>query len=124
MANKTFTINDLQLSTTAKTKGIDNTIPTHLRRNAYYITCVLNQLLQECDFTLTSGYRCPELNKLVGGVKNSKHIECLAVDIVPANVTLDQFKNLLEIRNRYYYDIDKILMYPNKNYLHVSFKKL
>ncbi len=32
-------------------------------------------------FIITSGYRCPEYNELVGGVKNSAHTKGLAADI-------------------------------------------
>lgn len=31
---------------------------------------------------ITSGYRCKELNKIVGGVANSRHINALAADLV------------------------------------------
>jgi len=31
--------------------------------------------------TITSGYRCPDHNKAVGGAKNSRHLEGIAVDI-------------------------------------------
>ena len=30
---------------------------------------------------ITSGYRCPELNRAVGGVKNSQHLQGEAADI-------------------------------------------
>ncbi|WP_081624364.1 D-Ala-D-Ala carboxypeptidase family metallohydrolase [Proteiniphilum acetatigenes] len=32
----------------------------------------INEL--EIDFRITSGYRCPELNKAVGGVDSSHHL--------------------------------------------------
>lgn len=32
---------------------------------------------------VTSGYRCPELNRAVGGRPNSRHVLALAIDVVP-----------------------------------------
>ena len=34
---------------------------------------------------INSGYRCPKYNELVGGSKNSQHLESAAADIVSAN---------------------------------------
>jgi len=43
--------------------------------------------LAETPFVITSGYRCPQHNEEVGGVKDSAHVLGLAVDIaVPNNV--------------------------------------
>lgn len=45
-------------------------------------------------FKITSGYRCPEHNKKVGGVANSSHIDGSAVDIYCDNDS-DRFKIIL-----------------------------
>jgi len=37
---------------------------------------------------VNSGYRCPALNSVVGGVVNSRHMLALAADVVPLNMTL------------------------------------
>lgn len=36
---------------------------------------------------ISSGVRCPALNKAVGGAKNSQHVKCEAVDFVLVNPT-------------------------------------
>lgn len=40
--------------------------------------------------TITSGYRCPELNKRVGGSPTSAHLKGLAADIVPDSCTTQE----------------------------------
>jgi len=43
--------------------------------------------LSGVPFVITSGYRCPKHNQEVGGVKDSTHVNGLAVDIaVPDNI--------------------------------------
>ena len=37
--------------------------------------------IAKIPFTILSGCRCPERNKLVGGKANSSHLRCLAADI-------------------------------------------
>ena len=37
---------------------------------------------------VNSGYRCPPLNTLVGGVPTSRHMLALAADVVPVGITL------------------------------------
>ena len=79
-----FTISELTASATALREGIDNR-PTE---SAYHLLHVLvEQLLDPIreawgePIVVSSGYRCKELNALVGGVKNSHHMLGCAADI-------------------------------------------
>lgn len=50
---------------------------------------------------VTSGYRSPEHNKHVGGVKNSTHVLGIAADIQPKDLNdLDELYNLVEKFNK------------------------
>lgn len=79
-----FSIEELTYSATAERHGIDNTpdvcIVDNLRR---LVASILDPLREEYGFpiVINSGYRCQKLNKIVGGVKNSAHIDGRAVDI-------------------------------------------
>lgn len=55
----------------------------------FTLFCVLEFIRHLCGFPIriTSGARCPELNELVGGVKNSRHLCCRAADIAPHRVS-------------------------------------
>lgn len=76
-----YTINDYCYSATARFKGIDNRIPQRLLKNAYYTLDCINDVASYVEgFRLTSGYRCPELNKAVRGASRSKHLDALAFD--------------------------------------------
>ena len=79
-----FTISELTASATALREGIDNR-PTE---SAYHLLHVLvDQLLDPIreawgePIVVSSGYRCKELNALVGGAKNSHHMLGCAADI-------------------------------------------
>lgn len=61
---------------------------------------------------ITSGYRCDELNKLVGGAQNSQHIEGRAVDFMCNNRDL-----VIEVIN--YLPFDQFIIYDS--FFHVSF---
>jgi len=39
---------------------------------------------------ITSGFRCEELNKAVGGVKTSQHMFFRAIDFIPKGMDLDE----------------------------------
>ena len=65
---------------------------------------------------ITSGYRSPEVNKLVGGSPNSNHLTGCAVDI---RVTgMEQAKQYAEILRKYadesHQDFDEILIEKNR----------
>ena len=64
---KYFTVAEFVKSDTADKRGIDNRLPKELLPNA--------------GIYINSGYRCPELNKAVGGVDGSFHLTGCAADI-------------------------------------------
>ena len=88
-----FTLEEMVRSQKAVRKGIDNT-PTEAQIKNGKRLCVL--LLEPARASLwrladrevfmhtDSGFRCPELNKEVGGSETSKHLDFLAADEVPA----------------------------------------
>lgn len=42
----------------------------------------------ECPLIVTSGYRCPDLNKAVGSTEHSQHLLCEAADFIPVDLDL------------------------------------
>ena len=81
---KYFTIAELCNSDTADRRGIINRIPKDLLPNVQgLIDNVLDPLREWYGkpIYVNSGYRCPELNKAVGGVENSFHVSGCAADI-------------------------------------------
>lgn len=82
--SRNFTLEELCASNTAKAKGIKN------QPGAQEIVCLTSltqhvlQPLREWwgkPIVIASGYRCPELNRAVGGVQNSQHMKGQAVDL-------------------------------------------
>lgn len=81
---KYFTIAELTKSDTADRKGINNRIPKELLGNAQNLIDKVLDPLREWygkPIYVNSGYRCPELNRAVGGVPNSFHLTGCAADI-------------------------------------------
>lgn len=82
-----FTVVDLIESTTADHLGIDNQPNDEIREELELTVCKVNliSLIARAYGTtirVTSGYRCERLNKALGGVKNSLHMQGRAVDFV------------------------------------------
>ena len=100
----------------------------------------LTRLAQFCErvrqiigvpMTITSGVRCPKLNKKVGGVETSDHIKLLAVDFVPSRIKLKtafdkirnsklDYKQLILEKNTWIHvsigDKQEALIYDGKKY--------
>ena len=85
---KYFSLAEFINSATAKRLNIDNTptfeIVDNLNRLADYLDAIREKLGR--PILVTSGYRCPILNKAVGGVANSQHQKGLAADLVCADM--------------------------------------
>lgn len=85
---KYFSLAEFIKSATAKRLSIDNTptfeIVDNLNRLADYLDGIREKLGK--PISVSSGYRCPVLNKAVGGVANSQHQKGLAADLVCADM--------------------------------------
>jgi len=78
-----FKMAEFGVSATASAKGISNVIPEYVKPAIRSL--VLDLLQPICDATgwhdlINSGYRSPEVNKLVGGVPTSQHLKGEAAD--------------------------------------------
>ena len=85
---KYFSIKELTASTTAKSMGIDNTpTPEVVGNLTALVESVLDPLRERYGrpIIVNSGYRCPRLNKAVGGAKTSQHVTGEAADIYVAD---------------------------------------
>lgn len=69
---------------------------------------------------ITSGYRCPQVNRLVGGVDNSQHMSGCAADFHVMGFTPSvMYEVFLFIFNTMEYD--QLIYYRRKNIIHVSY---
>ena len=67
---KHFTMNEMTRSATAKRKGINNNPSPQVMQNITQLVEKILDPLREAwgqPIIVSSGYRCPKLNKLVGG---------------------------------------------------------
>ena len=118
---KNFTLAELTYSTTAKARGIDNSLPPYLMRNAQALAERLQLIRDTLDvpITISSGYRCPELNKAVGGTKSSQHQLCLAADIHAKGYTAQELFELISGSN---FGFDQLILEKigGKEWVHIS----
>ena len=81
---KFFSISEMTKSDTARRLGIDNTPSDSIKKNlTLFIEKVLDPIREDwgSPIIVSSGYRCPELNKAVGGVKTSGHMYGYCADL-------------------------------------------
>ena len=123
---KYFTINELCASATALREGIDNRPPT----SAYHLLHVLvDQLLDPIreawgePIVVSSGYRCKELNKLVGGVKNSHHLLGCAADIIAGNRADHRrlFKLIQQMQQQGRIKFTQLIFEGDGRWIHISY---
>lgn len=72
--------------------------------------------------TVTSGYRCPELNKKVGGVGNSQHLRGEAADIDTGSRLENQ--HLARMIVQLNLPFDQLIDEANYAWVHVSYKRV
>lgn len=93
MDKKHFTIKEMTYSQTAWEKGIDNTPSKEIKEHLHELIDWLEPLriAWRSPIRVNSGYRCPKLNKAVGGSETSAHMNGYAVDLYPANGRFNTF---------------------------------
>ena len=115
-----ITVNEMLHSQTAEKLNIKN-VPNDpiVIENLEHTIEQLDELrrLYGHPIIITSGYRCPELNKAVGGKPNSQHVKGQAADL-KYDPELLQF-----IINNYHYD--QLIEETSKRskWIHISFNK-
>ena len=118
---KHFTFYELCESGTAKTHNIDNKPSEEIRIN-------LRNLVDNCldvirgkygkPITISSGYRCPELNRIVGGAITSQHTKGQAADLKGKNRAENEIIfNVIKELGCY----DQLINEYNFSWVHVSF---
>lgn len=83
-----FTLEELVFSITANNQGIDNTPNKEAKAALKKLAVEILQPIRDAwgqPVKVSSGYRCPRLNAIVGGVKNSQHTLGQAADIQAIN---------------------------------------
>ena len=83
-----FTVAEFAASDTAARLGIDNSLPDELVANAMATAMMLERIREQLStlagrtvpIIITSGYRCPALNRSIGSGKTSDHITASAAD--------------------------------------------
>ena len=116
-----FTIGEFEKSETANKLGYNNHIPVSLYPNVQaLIKNVLEPIRTHAGrpIFINSGYRCPLLNKAVGGVPSSQHVLGMAADIT----TKDRKKDLriVDYVNENI-EFDQMIIY--KTFIHISYNE-
>lgn len=118
---KYFTIKELTKSSTAEDKGIDNTPTQEVERN---LTALVDNVLDGVreiygkPITVNSGYRCPELNKAVGGSATSDHVKGFAADITGGSK--EENERLFNII-KHNFHFSQLIDEKNFSWVHVSY---
>lgn len=120
---KHFTIKELCHSITANARGIDNACDATIEnRLVALVENVLDPLREWYGkpIIINSGYRCPQLNRAVGGSPTSQHMKGEAADIDAGD--RQQNKLLFEyIRKNL--PFDQLIDESNFAWVHVSFRE-
>lgn len=121
-----FTIDELYYSDTANKYNIDNTPTSEVITN---LTRLVDNILDKArahfgkPIHVNSGYRCPELNEKIGGVKNSQHLKGEAADIELGSKTIEENKLLFDwIKSNC--DFDQLIWEKGGAWVHVSCKEV
>lgn len=72
--------------------------------------------------TISSGYRCPELNETVGSTPRSQHLLCEAADFIPSENLVDSFKKLWDDVKNNGTNVGQLIheMAGDKEWIHIS----
>lgn len=124
---KYFSIEELTASTEARSMGIDNTpTPDAMTNLGELVEAVLDPLREKYGYPIhvSSGYRCPRLNKAVGGKATSQHVKGEAADIY-----VTRPKEMAELFALIYYTLpfDQLIWEKGSDeapaWIHVSYRR-
>jgi hypothetical protein len=127
--SKNLTLKEVVRSNTATRKGIDNTPDQWAINNLQAVANKIFQPLRDhfgVPIGITSGFRCKELNKAVGGSKYSQHMIGEALDIdadIYGRITNSDIFNFIKENLEWDQMIWEFGDDENPYWVHVSFKE-
>ncbi len=124
-----FTFRELMHSNVALQNDVDNLPPRQERAKIYFNLVVLVDNLLDpirekfaVPMIITSGYRSEKVNKLVGGVDNSQHMQGEAVDFCFAGFNKKEMAAaFFEIGEEF--NFDQLIYYKKKGIIHASYSR-
>lgn len=123
-----FTITELCRSSTAAAKGIDNSPSPDIRQKLQTLIEELLDPIRETwggPITVNSGYRCPALNKAVGGVATSQHQKGEAADLNAGNPGKNKmlFDKIIDMQKAGLIQFDQLIDESHYKWVHISYRK-
>jgi hypothetical protein len=122
-----FTMAEFLVSETARARGIANTPTTKHAANIRQVLAPTLQTIRDelgAAVIITSAYRNPQVNRLVGGVPNSDHAVGLAADIrTPAMPALELARFIAELMQRgrpLHGKVDQLILETSRRIVHVG----
>jgi len=120
---KYFSIEEMCNSNTAKSLNIDNTPPEEARENLEALIIHVLDVLRENygkPVRVNSGYRSPELNRVIRGAADSQHQKGEAADITAGSKEENKKLFKLIIQHGVY---DQLIDEADYSWIHVSYKR-
>ena len=121
---KYFKVAEMLKSETADKNNIQNIPSAEIEQNIEELLEVLDGLREHYGkpIRITSGYRCAELNRLVGGSPTSAHVIGYAADLQAVQGSFEEFKSsVLEWLDKSGVKFDQCIIERNKNTQWVHF---
>lgn len=124
-----FSFEELLYSEIAIENNIDNIPPRNERIRVYRnLWALVNNLLDpiqensSAPMMIETGYRCEELNVLVGGEDDSQHKQGEAVDFYYADFTAEETEQaFFEIAEKF--NFDQLIYYKGRGLIHISYSR-
>lgn len=128
--SKSFSWSEFEATIHAKElerRGVRNVIPSFEVRDS--VLALVRKVLQplrdiyQKPMKVNSGYRCKELNEIVGGVPSSQHVKGEAADIHTGS-PLETFRlaHLAKSTPEIWAEIDQLICYDT--FVHISHKRV
>jgi zinc D-Ala-D-Ala carboxypeptidase len=126
-----FTLHELLRSQTASRRKFDEQFnPPATVVDSLIVLCtkLLEPIRQlyGAPITISSGYRCPRLNKAVGGSPTSQHMigEAADIDFGTREANLLLFDMIQEWQKNGFIEFDQLLNEFDGDWIHVSHKRI
>ena len=123
--SKNFTLREMVYSSTARRLKIDNTPNAQEFENLKKLCQTVLQPIRDKRggaIVVTSGFRCAQLNKAVGGVPTSEHQKGMAADITLGNPRLNKnlFNLIVKMIQSKEIQVGQLIDEYNYRWIHIS----